>query len=233
MPQDSLSIIYLSAYFLQLFFLLLTVNIFYQKSWKISDIEGDVIETFHTTEGLLTKCQYFPNKYECEDFDQFFIALPTPIIAARILMYLSITSQIIAAVILPLCFECVKIVDDFYTRAFLYRYASIFVLIGGLTVGIAVSWYADLVIFEYLHHSEAGNYKFLWGKALYYGWLDMSGLLFLSLVFWFLPVIEKKMNRVAEVDVDFGFEDVDAMMERYSSDKTEIEMTKRNLEDYI
>ena len=198
--NKSLSLVYLPAYILHAVLFTLTINILYHKSWKISDIEGDVVEVYDSTEGLFTKCQHFPDKYDCEDFDQFFISLPTAIIAARALMYISLTAQVISLIILPFCFDCVSLIKDFYTRAYLYRYASSFLVISGLSVGIAVSWYANLVIHEYFHHTEAGNYRYLWGRALYYGWIDMAGLLFLGILFWFIPIFE---NRSRDVNFDF------------------------------
>ena len=210
--NKSLSVIYLASYFIQLLLLLLTISIFYSKSWKISDIEGDVIEVYDSTEGLFTKCQHFPNKYDCEDFDQFFIALPSSIIAARILLYISLTTQTIAVVIVPFAFECIKIVDDFHTRACFFRYAGILVGIGAISVGISVSWYAHHVIEEYFHHTEAGNYRYLWGIALYLGWIDMAGLLFIGLLTWFLPILEYKMTH--RMDLDFE-EKIDSRMENF------------------
>merc|ERR1712110_1138738 len=97
-------------------------------------------------------------------------------------MFFSLISQSISVLILPFAFECVQIITNFHHRARVYRLSSMFNSFAGFSMGLAVSWYANLVISEYWHHSDAGNYRYLWGRALYLGWINMSILICLSIV---------------------------------------------------
>ena len=74
-----------AAYTLTWISIIMTTFVVVYPEWKINDVEGEIVEVIRRTQGLWTKCAWFPaGNYQCEDFDKFFIDLPRAILGARV-----------------------------------------------------------------------------------------------------------------------------------------------------
>lgn len=69
--------------------LCLNIYIIVSDQWQINDIENVVLESVRRSSGLFYKCSITTGagdqKRACEDYDTFFVSLPSAIIGSRIL----------------------------------------------------------------------------------------------------------------------------------------------------
>lgn len=191
---------FLSEAYKSMAFVLSTINIILtficltSDNWKINDVEGEVVESIKRTQGLWTKCSFFPTgNWQCEDYDKFFIALPAEIIAARILTVVSFVFQAFAVFLTPFAMYCTRFPDDNVVKARLMIFACGSSFLSAITLGVGVSWFAAGVLadyqFQYTALGQKGNsnfgsvssisqgQRFIYGSAIYIGWISMALLL--------------------------------------------------------
>ena len=185
------------AFFLSFVNIVLTFICLTSNNWKINDVEGEVVESIKRTQGLWTKCSFFPTgNWQCEDYDKFFIALPAEIIAARILTVVAFVFQVLAVFLTPFAMYCTRFPDDNLVKARLMIFASGSSLLAAVALGVGVSWFAAGVLADYqfqytaLGQSQNSNFggvtsqgqRFIYGSAIYMGWIAMALLLVQGLV---------------------------------------------------
>lgn len=156
--------------------------------WRKNDLEGEVVELIRTTQGLWLKCVFFPTgNWQCEDHDRFFIALPAAIIGARVFSVFSIIFQVVALMLGPFGMACTLFyMDAPRTKHRLVLFSGTLSILAGVFIGVAVSWYAALVVNDYSRDVmnqaqgiDTSIQRYVYGRALYYGWTAMS-LLFIQ-----------------------------------------------------
>ena len=156
--------------------------------WRTNDLEGEVVELIRSTQGLWVKCVFFPTgNWQCEDYDRFFIALPAAITGARVFSVFSLIFQVVALIIGPFGMKCTLFyMENPKTKHRLVIFAGSLSILAGVFIGVAVSWYAALVVEDYTRFTtgmvtgiETSIQRYVYGRALYYGWTAMS-LLFIQ-----------------------------------------------------
>lgn len=170
----------------------LTIATIALPDWRVNDVEGEVVELIKRTQGLWVKCAFFPTgNWQCEDYDRFFIALPAAITGARVFSILSLIFQIISIITQPLGMHCTTLVDHTQEKlkAKLTLGCGALCLLSSICIGIAVSWYAALVVQDYSNFAaglqngiETSTQRFIYGTALYIGWAAMSVLFIQSVI---------------------------------------------------
>lgn len=171
----------------------LTIACIALPDWRVNDVEGEVVELIQRTQGLWTKCAFFPTgNWQCEDYDRFFIALPAAITGARVFSCLSLVFQLFVVVTSPFGMSCTNLP---YGEGAMKQKAKLTVINGALSIlsaiciGTAVSWYAALVVQDYNFNMngirpgvETSVQRYIYGKALYVGWIAMSLLVIQGLI---------------------------------------------------
>jgi len=165
----------------------LTISCIALPDWRVNDVEGEVVELIKRTQGLWTKCAFFPTgNWQCEDYDRFFIALPAAITGARVFSCLSLVFQLINVVSMPFGMTCTNFPygeGAMKTKAKIIVINGAFAVLAAICIGTAVSWYAALVVQDYNNGINAMNMnngvdtsiqRYIYGKALYIGWIAMS-----------------------------------------------------------
>jgi len=175
------------GFFLSFVSLGLTIACIAVPDWRVNDVEGEVVELIKRTQGLWVKCAFFPTgNWQCEDYDRFFIALPAAITGARVFSCLSLIFQIVAIVGQPFGMMCTTIVplEQTTTKAKITIGSGMLNILAGVCIGVAVSWYAALVVEDYSRFTtgvsagiETAVQRFIYGSALYLGWAAMSLLM--------------------------------------------------------
>lgn len=163
--------------------------------WRVNDVEGEVLEYSKRTQGLYTKCTFFATgNWQCEDYDKFFIALPTEIVAARVFTSLCLIFQILTWLSLPFGMYCVRLPDNELIKNKIILINSAFSILCSILIGTSVSWYASSILKEYRGANNLFNYagrtsglqsslsdtlgtRYIYGTALYIGWACMALLL--------------------------------------------------------
>lgn len=176
--------------------------------WRRNDLEGEVLESIRRSSGLWTKCTFLATgNWNCDAYDRFFIGLPAALQAARALTIIGILFNIIGTLSAVVGLDCTTIAADQPSSK--YRcilIAGVLICISGLCIGIAVSWFAANVLYDYhnpmgsqpyIGANRAGGYggskyggmggnngdRFVYGECLFLGWAAMilsflTGILF-------------------------------------------------------
>lgn len=173
--------------------LLLSIATIAIPDWRKNDVQGEVVETIIRTQGLWWKCTFFPTgNWQCDDYDRFFIALPTAVIGARVFCMLALVFQLIIIVTVPLGFSTCMCIDKNVVRnkQKIIVGSGALSLLSGCCIGTAVSWYAALVVEDYSRYAtglsagiETSVQRFIYGKGLYFGWAAMSVLFIQGIMF--------------------------------------------------
>ena len=206
------------AYILCWISTILTVGCIALPDWRKNDVQGEVVETIIRTQGLWWKCTFFPTgNWQCDDYDRFFIALPTAVIGARVFCMLSAAFQLIILISVPIGMDCAHVIEnDPRTKHKIIMGSGFLSILAGVMVGVAVSWYAALVVEDYSRYAtglsagiETTVQRFVYGKALYFGWAAMSAAMiagvFLCCSSWGGP------NQYYEDDVEeVDYSDIDS-----------------------
>lgn len=121
--------------------------------------------------------------FQCDDYDRFFIALPTPIIGARIFSCLSVSFQFIIVILVPFGMRCAHVFEQNVHRNQnkVILTCGFLEILSGMLLGSGVSWYAALVVEDYSRYAtglsagiETTVQRFVYGQALYFGWAAMA-----------------------------------------------------------
>ena len=206
----------------------LTIAVISLPDWRINDVEGEVVELIKRTQGLWTKCSFFPTgNWQCEDYDKFFIALPNEIIGARVLTCLALAFQVFTVVLMPFGMYCTRFPEDNLVKTKITAFCSALSLISGIFLGTAVSWYAASVLEHYTGQMEmqmaASNgsngfrrngldsnmsgQRYIYGSALYIGWISMVLLLLQGLLLACSACKNKNGDDNDEQEYGNGFDD--------------------------
>lgn len=174
------------GFFLSFISISLTITTIALPDWRVNDVEGEVVELIKRTQGLWVKCAFFPTgNWQCEDYDRFFIALPGAITGARVFSILALIFQLVAICAQPMGMMCTTLVHPQQTqlKAKITLACGALSLVSAVCIGVAVSWYAALVVEDYSRFTtgmsagvETSVQRFIYGKALYMGWAAMSVL---------------------------------------------------------
>lgn len=152
--------------------------------WRSNDIEGEVIETIRRSSGLWTKCTYISTgNWNCDAFDRFFIGLPPALQAARALTIISLLFQFFAVCVAIVGLDCTTVaMDQPRTKARAILISGVCNVVGALCIGVAVSWFAANVLYDYHNPLSASSYtgnfaatyntgeRYIYGACLFLGW---------------------------------------------------------------
>lgn len=205
-------------------FLALCLNIYIIVSdqWQINDIENVVLESVRRSSGLFYKCSITEgdDKRACEDFDTFFVDLPPAIIGSRILCvggaifgFLGMVSLLISAS----CTTFAAVELDEKTNGYAWKATKgkgtagiaggFFTLLAGVMNGVAVSWFAALIVDKYQSSSllmgsgrSTVGIRMIFGHAIWLGW----GCMLLFIISGVLGMIGS-MGTVKNEDQDDGY----------------------------
>jgi len=163
--------------------------------WMINDIEGTVLESVRRSSGLFYKCSLTlsDSKDACEDYDTFFVSLPPAILGSRILTAISLVLSCLGTIFLLLGASFTSFMADEYderkggylfiatpAKAKVAVTAGFMMVLSAILVGIAVSWFAHLIVDQYQLQSQMfgnGNdttgIRMIFGAAIWVGWTSM------------------------------------------------------------
>uniref|UniRef100_H2Z166 Claudin n=1 Tax=Ciona savignyi TaxID=51511 RepID=H2Z166_CIOSA len=153
--------------------------------WRRNDPKGEVIEAVIRHQGIWLRCtSYSTGIWQCDDFDAFFLGLPTRLQVARGLAICSVVFGFFAIMLSIFGMECTKCIESNpRTKCRVAMIAAGFYLASALSIGIAVSYYASQVAQEYtastilIAVSDLGQ-RYVFGSSLFLGWGAMAvGLL--------------------------------------------------------
>lgn len=169
--------------------------------WRRNDLEGEVIESIRRSSGLWTKCTWLSTgNWNCDAYDRFFIGLPAALQAARALTIISLFFNLIGMCASIVGLDCTTVAaDQPGTKHKCIMAAGVFVGLSGLCIGIAVSWFAANVLYDYHNPLNGSPYvgtgargsysmsnngdRYVYGECLFLGWVAMivsilTGVLF-------------------------------------------------------
>jgi len=111
--------------------------------WKQNDRSGQVMENIRRFEGLWEKCTSSAVGINaCDQFDHFIIGLPRLLLAGRFFTCFGIVFLGFGALINIFGLSCIQTNQTDQMKAKVSVGAGFLVLLGSLSIGIAVSWYA-------------------------------------------------------------------------------------------
>jgi len=160
--------------------------------WRRNDLEGEVIESIRRSSGLWTKCTFLATgNWNCDAYDRFFIGLPAALQAARALTIISLIFNLVGICTSIIGLDCTTVAaDQPRTKHRCIMIAGGFVCVSGLCIGIAVSWFAANVLYDYhnpmsqspyVGSGRQGSYagyssngdRYVYGECLFLGWVAM------------------------------------------------------------
>ncbi|CAK8679840.1 claudin-7-like [Clavelina lepadiformis] len=158
--------------------------------WKKNDPEDTIRDSIVRHEGLWIKCQTFQTgNWDCDDFNRFFLGLPTQLQVAR---GFSITSMVLAVFSIgAMCVGMDSIpcgTDSKGTKKRIRLIAGAMGFLSGLLILASVSWYGNDVRIQHeiatqqLFVSQITQTRYIFGEALFLGWaggacLILAGIL--------------------------------------------------------
>ncbi|XP_002129997.2 claudin-7 [Ciona intestinalis] len=146
--------------------------------WRKNDLQGEVIESVIRTTGLWVRCTtQATGLWTCDDYDSFFLGLPVALQAARACVCLSMAMGFLSCICAVFGMECTNVsAGNPKMKARMTLVAGLLNFIGGVSVGIAVSWFAANVLQEYWNPLGAAtsNTRYVYGSALFVGWISMA-----------------------------------------------------------
>lgn len=163
--------------------------------WRRNDLEGEVIETIRRSSGLWTKCTYLATgNWNCDAYDRFFIGLPPSLQGARALTIIAMMFSVFSCLSAIVGLDCTTVaMDQPGVKQKCMLGGGVFAILSGICIGIAVSWFAASVLYEfhnplgrgpYVGQGARGSYygnngdRYVYGECLFMGW----GAMILGLV---------------------------------------------------
>ncbi|XP_039273081.1 claudin-7-like [Styela clava] len=145
-------------------------------SWRKNDLEGEVIESIIRTTGLWVRCTHqATGHWTCNDYDSFFLGLPVPLQGARATTCLAIAMGFIGLLLGTFGLDCTTVASDNpKMKARMVMIAGVCHVIAGVSLGIAVSWFAANVLADYQDPiASVSGIRYVYGEALFVGWISM------------------------------------------------------------
>lgn len=160
------------------------------KEWQKNNAatSGGVVNGIFAYEGLWVRCvSSLPGQFQCDQFDDSFLALPASLQAERAMMVLASICAFAGVVAGALGMDCITAMGDATSRSKVYtgRSGGGFMVLAGLLTLASVSWYAAGVVQEFNKQVALGaTFVYEFGSALYVGWISsilalISGIILL------------------------------------------------------
>lgn len=161
--------------------------------WRKNDMAGEIIEMQVRKQGIWWNCMFYSTgQWHCDDFDRFFIGLPAELQTARALMIIACLTGFVGYVAGNVGLSCTTFLEDnLVAKKRLAMLSAVCYGVGALCTGIAVSFYAAVVVQDFymsggmagaglnnsMNTSQAGN-RYVYGTALFIGWISsFTGIL--------------------------------------------------------
>lgn len=159
--------------------------------WRRQDMVGEVIEMQVKKQGIWWNCQYFSTgQWHCDDFDRMLLGLPPELQAARALMVIGCMFGFLGYLLSNVGLACTSMMADSpESKRKVAITGGTFWLLNGLCTGVAVSFYAALVVQDFyqsggmsgqglgssggVNTMGASGTRFVYGTALFLGWASM------------------------------------------------------------
>ena len=172
------------AFFFQTVGLSLSFYALFDPHWKRSDPTARVIDKSYNSVGLWKMCTHSgdnKNTYNCEGYNKIVIELPTPLIASRVLVILSLIFGSLAIATGIVSNDCILCWKKPRNRVIMRYLATLFCFLAAGSILIAITWYAKLVMRQLTSDETA---RMVFGKCLYFGLFSsisqtMAGVCFL------------------------------------------------------
>jgi len=160
------------------------------RQWRRNDPGKEVIETLIRSTGLWERCTFqATGHYQCDDYDSFFIGLPTLLTGARVFTCLAIVFGLFSFLVQVIGLDCIKVAESqLRMKAKMVVTAGFLSVFAGILMCVGVSWFASEVFQNYYNpmrtqmnmgmgmgnNREAyqleGNEQYIYGRALFVGW---------------------------------------------------------------
>lgn len=160
------------------------------RQWRRNDPGKEVIETLIRSTGLWERCTFqATGHYQCDDYDSFFIGLPTLLTGARVFTCVAIVVGLFSFLIQVLGLDCIKVAEDQKaSKAKMVIVGGALSVFAGILMCIGVSWFASEVFQNYYNpmrqqigmgmgvgnnreqYQLEGNEQYIYGRALFVGW---------------------------------------------------------------
>ena len=161
--------------------------------WRKNDMAGEVIEMQVRKQGIWWNCMFYSTgQWHCDDFDRFFIGLPAELQTARALMIMACLSGFMGYIMGNFGLSCTNFMEDNRVGKKRMAMASAIAFgFGALCTGIAVSYYAAVVVQDFYMSGgmtsgglgaqggiaggimgNAGS-RYVYGTALFIGWISL------------------------------------------------------------
>ena len=162
--------------------------------WRKNDMAGEVIEMQVRKQGIWWNCMFYSTgQWHCDDFDRFFIGLPAELQTARALMIIACLSGFLGYIMGNFGLSCTNFMEENRVGKKRLAIASACAFgFGALCTGIAVSYYAAVVIQDFymaggmssvglgasggMGGGAMGNglgSRYVYGTALFIGWMSL------------------------------------------------------------
>jgi len=156
----------------------LTLMVFTMPYWRVVDRIGMEanMQIMTTSEGLWIRCTNMQGLYyRCFNFRVQGFGVGLYLNAYRAFMVIALISSLVGVVCSILGMKCTNLLDeDSNTKRWVVIIGGIGHIAAGILTGIAVSWYAAEVVYEfYSPYYQTTKLKYTLGACLYLGWISM------------------------------------------------------------
>ncbi|XP_078491419.1 claudin-18 [Ciona intestinalis] len=141
--------------------------------WKRNDLEDTLNDSIVRHEGLWIRCQTFATgNWDCDDFNRFFLGLPTELQAAR---GFSLSSLFISFIGISLAVAATVLSAKSLQNKLTIASGGVSML-AGLLIIAAVSWYANDIRIQHVYLTRlrltgGSGTRYTFGYALFIGWV--------------------------------------------------------------
>lgn len=163
--------------------------------WRTNDVEGEVIESIKRSSGLWSRCTFYnTGNWQCDQYDTFFLGLPTPLQMARAATCIALAFQGLGTLAAFVGMDCTSLIpsntmdnEPNPIKKKIMMVVGGFNIFAGVILCIGVSYYASHVLDEYNgmsglaqmggrglapQRSSTGE-RYVYGQCLFIGWAAM------------------------------------------------------------
>ncbi|XP_039249627.2 claudin-19-like isoform X3 [Styela clava] len=162
-----------------------TVGILYclgSRYWKVnSQVSSQQVNRgIQSYEGLWVRCtSYIPGQFQCDNFDESYLALPAPLQCQRAFMVIAGICCVAGLVAGAMGQECIHAVSG-KPKIWSARSGGILMIAAGFLTVTSASWYASEVVQQfYTNENQNTSFQYQFGAALFIGWVA-GGLALIS-----------------------------------------------------